>query len=152
MGFGQTRAYGYLEVKSAVADTIEIKNSANSDADIAVIVLPSWRDPLTYAFLDLYVNRYTNSAALGNGIAGGSFGIEDTGATYYSAYSFSLDELICNATEVCNGMFQIPGTTNLKDHLTSGATQQVRLNQAFSWQDSLYLQNVFAVLRLYFKS
>lgn len=152
MGFAQTRAYAYLEVKSAVCDSIQIRNAVNTDADIAVITLPSWRDPLTYGYLDLYVNSMQNTIALDNGIAGGSFGIEDTGSTYHSAYTFSLNELQCQASSYPYGLFIIPGTTNIKDYLTSGATQQVRLNQAFSWQDSLYLHNVFAVLRLYFKS
>jgi hypothetical protein len=149
MGYANQVPYSYLEYGIGEYPGITI-TIAGSNHNLATFTLPDWKDPLTYAYLDIAVQRIVNTNALENSINTGTWGILDTGATYRAAGTFTASALPVSGNGVGYGQFVVRGYNNLAAYLTPGATQQFRLESMTSWNNDMYLQGVSGNLRLYF--
>lgn len=149
MGYAPTVPYTTLEFNVRLEAAISVSSVA-SDIDINDITLPTWKNPLTYAYLDIYALVFDNTAHAGiNYIAAGSWGVEDTGGTYHAAGNIAAMCWRVLASTYQFGHFILPGYINISPYITSGATQTVRFDDIRTIANCGF-RDVFGRIRMYF--
>lgn len=153
MGYTNSLPYQQIEIKSVCDNAISVVTTVAGSYTLKKILIPDFKLPISYAYLDLHIPGRLNTN-VGNNmlIQSGSFGIADTGfAHYYSAGSIQNTWCWTPAATFIGSDFVIPGTTNLQSSVNVNNYEwYVYLTDWRSDGDQLQLYNPYAVMRLYF--
>jgi len=151
MGYADTLPYQQVTLKSGLKVSFIDIGTVATDWDIGTITIPNFKRPISLAYLDIHVQRCTNdNVATNYMINAGSFGIVDSGATYWSAQAISGNTCYTSGGATWDNHLIIPGSTDIHAYITPGATHTIQFQDIRSNSDSLHLLEVYAELRIYF--
>jgi len=127
---------------------MDITNAA-TDFNIGNIDIPAVNQAISYAFLDCFVSRLKDTSGGANQLLNsGTFGIYDSGATYWPGYTIQGAELRIEANEAWVGPYVIPGNINLASHINSGT--RLTMFHSLRATGTMTAYGIYSRLRLYF--
>jgi hypothetical protein len=151
MGYANTLPFQYIEIYSQAKYGYIDGTTTPTDFVINDIVIPTFSQPLSFAYLDLIAYKWLDTAAaVGNYANGGVFGAHMHGGTFRTSYSFSNFEFYTNPSEVVNNAYMIPGTNNVAPYIESGETYSCQLHSFRTFANDLFFYGVLCRLRMYF--
>jgi hypothetical protein len=150
MGYVHTLPYQELTVKSSETGIFTLV-TVPASFDLDNIIIPTFTESLSYAFLDLHIQNWQNTNAAVNYItANGSFGIKDIGGTYRASANMSGYQCYVAGSGLVSSHQVLVGINDIKAYITSGATQAVSVAGVRSALDDLKIRSTYGELRLYF--
>ena len=150
MGYTHTLPYQLITIKGQSISSMQVQ-AAGQDIDIGNLVIPAFTNPPTIAYMDVIIQMVRNSAANANYLTSeGSIGIVDTAAAYHAAGNLVSGMAYVVANGNWQARYTIVGTNNIAPYITPGATQMALFKDVHCNGNDLFLQNVYAELRMYF--
>lgn len=149
MGYANQLPYQYLEIYTNLYEFWECHNVASS-SDMGNFYIPDFKNPISFAYVDFIHHCREERSGVQNMLqSNGTFGIKDSGGTYRASDGFPQ----CMNTPGnawVYGYHLFPGTVNMAQYITPGATQAFRIQGANANSDSLAFFEILGRLRLYF--
>lgn len=151
MGYAQSIPFAIQNIRSTVGISSITLSTLVTTGNVQQITIPTFRFPISYAYLDLVVEYWNDTSGALNYIDGGTFGIKTTAGVYHSSSSLG-NTLYIEANGSRMGTYVIPGLNNLASYISPGNTQDIAFNAVTCHANNLIITNAYWELHLYFNT
>jgi hypothetical protein len=145
--------YQQLTLNTPSKDAQLMLTAVDQDFSIGTLTIPTFTQPLTAAYLDIYINSFQNTSAndnFVNALSQGKIGWDYLG-TFRSAHTASVGlEFRTPASAWRPGLYVLTCENNMKSYIASGGSYNVYFHNYSAAFANLYLWGIFAQLRMYF--
>lgn len=152
MGYADTLPYQSVSLMTG-ARALRTITALPTDQDIADFVFPSFKRPISQAYMDVIIHSIRDTAGLGGNSLqnSGGYGLWDSGKTALTVSNTLSSDMLAIANNAWEGGYYIlPGVNNIATAIEPGATQTASFYDIQAVSANLMLYGVLAQIRMYF--